>query len=157
MIKQIFILLILFVVVGCSTYGPIRRIQYVEDDWLLAGRDIKNKVQIHARQYIMEDMVLGQLLTQDSWFIRAENFDDKDWCVGIDWRTMDYNIYVPNTWIFLPRKKIKNLGYAIQRIWKFDETYFSFSDAKWFINEVKLMKPINQTCKQLKNKNGESK
>ena len=142
MIKNIIIVLSLFAVIGCS-HRPIKTMQYTDDGYVIAARTKQVEVQAKHTAPIRDNAGI----LSDLWFIRiANNHKGKDWCVGIEWRSMDYSINVPNGWFYLPAGHKLNIGAVIQETWELGSNTFTFDDAAFEVFRLNLIKPTNGRC-----------
>lgn len=142
MIKHILTLVAILSIIGCSA-RPIRDVQYVEDDYILAART--KSVEVHAKR--THPFELNEGVWVDVWLLRLVNTHmKKDWCASIDWRQMDYAIRVPKAWFYLPPNSYMDIGAAVQETWTFIETELTFDDAAFSVYRLNLMKPIEGQC-----------
>lgn len=142
MLKHILTVIAIISVVGCaSTPGPVR---YTNDGYAVAGST--KLVEVQAEQALPSE---DQNALVDVWYIRVVNNDDnKDWCVGVEWRTLDYTINVPNQWFYVPARSYSNIGSTIQRTWDVGNVNITMPDAGFAVYKVLLRKPINGQCNE---------
>lgn len=142
MFKRIALSLAIVSVIGCSA-GPIKKAVYTEDGYVIAARTKQVEVQaLRANPFRTTD---GAWL--DTWHIRLANNDKQNaWCASIEWRNMDYNIYVANVWYHLPPYSEMNVGTAIQEVWNFTGTHITIDDAAFSVYRLNILKPNDGKC-----------
>ncbi len=123
--------------VGCSS-APV-----LNDGYAIAGKN--KKVSIQARHTSPFQKYTGVWV--DVWHIRIVNNDrSKDWCVGVEWRALDYTINVANNWFYVPAESRVDIGSVVQRTWDFGGGPMTFDTAGFAVYKVLLRKPNNGQC-----------
>lgn len=142
MIKNILTIVAILSVIGCS-HRPIRYVQYTDDEYVIAART--NKVEVQARRTTPFNETRNVWV--DVWYIRlVNNHKDQDWCAGIEWRSMDYSINVPNAWFYVPAQHKMNIGAAVQRTWELGNDTITINDAAFMVFRLNLRKPNGGEC-----------
>ncbi len=142
MLKYFLISLTMLSVSGCATAPePIR---YTNDGYAIVGEEENVQIQAdHAQPFKQGEAWI------DMWYIRIVNNDDAmDWCVGIEWRTLDYTINVPNRWFYVSSYRYLNIGSSTQRTWEVGDMNIAMPDAGFAVYRVLLKKPINRQCNE---------
>lgn len=84
---------------------------------------------------------------QDNWSIDAHNFTDKDQCVALQWKLMDFK-YVSDhpTLFYVPKQSITRAGTMTQMVWEMDGVKF-VPDSSGFIWAMGTREPVKNAKK----------
>ncbi len=140
MLKYLVIALVILSITGCATSPGT--MQYTDDGYAVLGE--KKNVEIQAEHALPFKRNEAWV---DIWYLRiVNNSRRKDWCVGVEWRTLDYTISVPNRWFFVPSHSYANIGSATQRTWDVGNVDIAMPDAGFAVYKVLLKKPNDGYC-----------
>jgi len=135
--KYVITLFLLIELIGCS--AP----QIRDDGYIIISEGKNVEVQaLHAQPF-----KYSETAPIDIWHIRVANTSSRnDWCVGIEWQTLDFIMNVPNHWFFVPAMETLDIGTAVQQTWQFDGSAMTFDDAGFMVYRLLLNKPENNRC-----------
>ena len=145
--KKFLLLLPALTMVGCASVP--NQVGIYKGDWLVVSS--KKKVEIHSKR---AKPVQVSIATQhgikpvylDKWTLQIVNNNKFVVCALPEWKTMDYTTHTPNTWQFLASKETKDIGYLVQRSWKFDDVVLTMPDAQARVNDIRLWRPKKKNC-----------
>jgi len=143
--KLIFTFLVIVFVVGCSPMyvqesdivdydgGNLskKEMKEIRDDKGEPTADIvvlgeEDKVVIVALKKTPYKPIKDEEVVQDRWLINATNTNDRDVCVGIYWKLMDFKFISDYpTEFFLHKKESKAIGVMIQQVWELQGVKFT--------------------------------
>ena len=143
MFRNILIIIAMISIVGCSSHPVIRDVQYTDDDYVIAART--KEVEVQAQRTYPFNQERNAWV--DVWYIRlSNNHTDTNWCASIEWRSMDYNINVPNAWFYLPAGEKLNIGSVVQKTWELERDVITIDDAAFKVFRLNLLEPTDGRC-----------